>query len=45
LAYYLQLISTDDQLLAPLQRIQAMVAQANRILTTACAFDSTALIA
>ena len=35
LAYYLQLISPDERMSAHLQRIQAMVLQANRILEQA----------
>lgn len=36
LAYYLELISVDDSASTHLRRIQAMVAQANRILERNC---------
>jgi signal transduction histidine kinase len=37
LAYYLELTSSDERVSAHLQRIQAMVLQANRILDRSCA--------
>ncbi len=37
LAYYLELISSDERVRSHAERIQAMIAQANRILEQACA--------
>lgn len=41
LAYYLELTSTDERTRGHLQRIQAMVLQANRVLERACACPET----